>query len=207
MRHNFIRMASIPCILSVILAGCGTISKDEQKKEVKSFVNKINQKEKPFEADLNRFVDVFSQFEDDRGSSANLSDLANASKDLKRDYTLLHRELSRTKSPAGLPNEVSSLLNNGVHEISNAYLLKSQGLDHLITFANSQDNTELIAFQKNMAKTQSELEDGTQKIKQASIKVGLAKWYRGLFKALFFLPLKIPKWKFINIYERKIIFS
>lgn len=177
MRSKLIHTTFILCISSMILAGCGTISKSEQKKEVNSFVNKANQKEKSITKDLNLFVDVFSEFDDEGGGSGsvNLSALSDRSKALKKDYNSIHTDLGKMKSPKGLPSDVTALLNNGIKEISNAYLQRSQGLDSLINYTKSLESNDLIDFQQNMAKTQSELEDGAQKMKEASKKVGLIK--------------------------------
>ncbi|MDP4084653.1 MAG: hypothetical protein Q8934_08580 [Bacillota bacterium] len=174
MRSQFIRTASIICILSMVLAGCGSVPKSDQKKEVKSFANKIYQQEQSITKDLSEFVDVFSQLEEDEGN-VNLGDLSTISKALKRDYLSVHTGLSKMKSPKSLPSDLSDLLNSGAQELSSAYLERSQGLDSLIKFSNYQSPSELIDFQKNMAKTQSELQDAKQKIKEASKKVGLNK--------------------------------
>lgn len=165
---NFIRFGSVIVIASLLLAGCGTLSKDAQQKELKSFQTQIDKDTQPVsnaETNLQIALATFN------GSDTNTLDTSVAA--LKDRSDSAESDFSTMSAPSGFPDDVDTLLSDAINNLMLAYHNEYDGANRLSKYISSQNPNDLQNYKDKMAEAKNNKAQANDDLTQAKQKIGL----------------------------------
>lgn len=168
MLSKIIRLSFIFLAIGFALSGCGTMSKSDQQRTLKSFISKINKDTKSVSNAETNVEIAMSQF--DGSDTSNLSTSVNQLKDASN---IAESDFSSMSAPSGFPDDIDSLLTDAVNNYNLAYNAEYNGVNSISNYIDSPNSNDLQTYKNKINYAKSCIGQADNDVKQAEQTLGI----------------------------------
>lgn len=176
--HEFYKRQSSIILFGVSLIGIigfyslathsPALSKADQQKSFKTFLAKIDQKEKTANDAENTFQYSFHEL---MIWLEGINEVYSLAKSLDDQYEHLHLDFAGMKVPKGFPSDISQTIDNATQELSTAYYMKTESMNSFFKYLDNQKPSDLQKYKEDMNIGNKYINDASKKLLDAQIKI------------------------------------